>query len=264
MRYWRAIARNKWRILALVTLVGLIATLYAYSLTPVYRSTATVHDRGFARTKAKGLSEDDLYIAYTGSSRDYYLTQFEIIKSRDFAERLVRVMGLTKHPEFDGSQAPKPWYAMLLPASQVAAGAASEGVPTRNWRTASLTSVMGRTSLQPVRNTQLVKISFDSGDPELAARVPNTLATIYIVADLESRMESTRRSTQFLAQQSERPQGEAGRVRARAAAVSRARENRRGEGRLDGRRQPPARGTAEFAGGCAPASARTWRLPTSR
>ena len=62
---------------------------------------------------------------------------------------------------------------------------------------------MGRTSLQPVRNTQLVKISFDSGDPELAARVPNTLATIYIVADLEARMESTRRTTEFLARQAE-------------------------------------------------------------
>jgi uncharacterized protein involved in exopolysaccharide biosynthesis len=62
---------------------------------------------------------------------------------------------------------------------------------------------MARTSLQPVRNTQLVKVSFDSGDPELAARVPNTLAVIYIVADLESRTEATQRTTQFLAKQSE-------------------------------------------------------------
>ena len=64
-------------------------------------------------------------------------------------------------------------------------------------------SVMARTSLQPVRNTQLVRVSFDSTDPELAARVPNTLATIYIVADLEARTEATRRSTQFLVRQSE-------------------------------------------------------------
>jgi polysaccharide biosynthesis transport protein len=201
VRYWRAIARNKWRILALVTLVGLIATLYAYSLKPVYRATTTVMIEG-SRTKAKGLSEDDLYIAYTGSSRDYYLTQFEIIKSRDFAERLVRVMGLTKHPEFDGSQVSKPWYAMLMPASKVAPGAAAKGSDEELFD-GVVGSVMGRTSLQPVRNTQLVKISFDSGDPELAARVPNTLATIYIVADLESRVDSTRRGTEFLARQSE-------------------------------------------------------------
>lgn len=63
--------------------------------------------------------------------------------------------------------------------------------------------VMARTSLQPVRNTQLVKVSFDAGDPELAARVPNALSMIYIVADMEARAEANQRTTQFLAKQSE-------------------------------------------------------------
>src|ERR1700682_3474687 len=76
VRYWRAIARNKWRIFALVVLVGLIATLYAYILTPIYRSTATLLVEG-SRTKARGgLTDEDPYIAFTGSTRDYYLTQF--------------------------------------------------------------------------------------------------------------------------------------------------------------------------------------------
>jgi succinoglycan biosynthesis transport protein ExoP len=200
VRYWRAIARNKWRILALVALVGLIATLYAYSLKPIYRSTATLLVEG-SRPRA-GSSQDELYIAFTGATRDYYLTQFEVIKSREFAERLVRVMGLAKHPEFDGSQAAKPWYAALMPSPKVAGGSRSKA-SEEDMVDGVVGSVMGRTSLQPVRNTQLVKISFDSGDPELAARVPNTLATIYIVADMESRLEATRRTTEFLARQSE-------------------------------------------------------------
>lgn len=200
VRYWRAIARNKWRILALVALVGLIATLYAYSLKPIYRSAATVLVEG-SRPKGAGASMDDLYVAYTGTTRDYYLTQFEIIKSREFAERLVRVMGLAKHPEFDGSRASKSWFAALMPAS------GGGGLPSKASEEEIFDGVVGavmaRTSLQPVRNTQLVKVNFDSGDPDLAARVPNTLATIYIVADLEARMESTRRTTEFLARQSE-------------------------------------------------------------
>jgi capsular exopolysaccharide synthesis family protein len=198
VRYWRAIARNKWRILALMILVGLIATLYAYSLPPVYRATATVIVEG---SRTKGVTMDDLYVAYNGSTRDYYLTQFEIIKSREFAERLVRVMGLAKHPEFDPSKAPKPWYASLLPASAPSAPVVS--APDAEAEDRVIGAVMARTSLQPVRNTQLVKVSFDSGDPELAARVPNTLAVIYIVADLEARTEAAQRTTQFLAKQSE-------------------------------------------------------------
>src|SRR5260221_3116236 len=124
VRYWRAIARNKWRILALVVLVGLIATLYAYSLPPVYRATATVIVEG---SRTKGVTVDDLYVAYNGSTRDYYLTQFEIIKSREFAERLVRVMGLARHPEFDPSKAPKPWHMALLP--QFGSGASAPPAP---------------------------------------------------------------------------------------------------------------------------------------
>jgi len=110
-------------------------------------------------------------------------------------------MGLTRHPEFDGSQAPKPWYSRLLPGS--ASPAAAAKAPVEANFDGVVGAVMARTTLQPVRNTQLVKLSFDSGDPELAARVPNTLATIYIVADLESRAEVTRRTAEFLARQSE-------------------------------------------------------------
>jgi len=193
VRYWRAIARNKWRIVALALLAGLLATLYAYSLTPIYRGTATLLVEG--SRPSKSAAAEELYIAYGGTTRDYYLTQFEIIKSREFAERLVRVMGLVRHPEFDPRQAPKPWYAL---------GKGSATVPTdQELEEGVVGSVMARTSLQPVRNTQLVKVSFDAKDPELAARVPNTLATIYIVADMESRMESTRRSTEFLSKQAE-------------------------------------------------------------
>ena len=194
VRYWRAVSRNKWRIAVLVALVGLIATLYAYSLTPIYRATATVMVEG---SRQKPISMEDLYISYNGTSRDYYLTQFEIFKSREFAERLARVMGLAKHPEFDPRQRPKPWYAAMVP------GAKGAVLSDRDIEEGVVGAVMARTTLQPVRNTQLVKLSFDAADPEIAARVPNTLAMIYIVADMEARMEATQRSTQFLAKQSE-------------------------------------------------------------
>ncbi len=110
-------------------------------------------------------------------------------------------MALTKHPEFTRRQAPKPWYGGLLPGPQPSDAAVAATGP--EFEDSVIDSVMARTSLQPVRNTQLVKVSFDSFDRELAARIPNTLATIYIVADLEARSEAARRSAQFLVKQSE-------------------------------------------------------------
>src|SRR5512132_4191910 len=72
VRYWRAVARNKWRILALVVLVGVLAHLYSLTLPPVYRATATVMVEGSRpRTGASGMSVEDLYVAYNGTTRDY-------------------------------------------------------------------------------------------------------------------------------------------------------------------------------------------------
>jgi succinoglycan biosynthesis transport protein ExoP len=200
VRYWRAIARNKWRILALVVLVGLLAHLYSLSLPPVYRAAATVMVEG---SRPKNVTAEDMYVAYSGTSRDYYLTQFEIMKSRDFAERLVRVMGLVNHPEFDPGNRPAPWYQALLPERFLPAKRPAPAISRQELEESVINRVMAQTSLLPIRNTQLVKLGFTSGDPELAARIPNTLATIYIVSDLEARLETTRRTTGFLVKQAE-------------------------------------------------------------
>ena len=199
VRYLRTLNRYKWGILMVVIAVGMLAAMYASSLRPIYRSTATVM---VEMGKPKVVSNQELYESFIGTTRDYFLTQFEIIKSRELAERLVRVMQLTKHPEYTQHQT-KPWYAEWLPAQFVPA-AKTGRTPSEEELVESVTSqVMGGISLQPIRNTQLVKLSFDSHDPTLAERVPNTLAMLYIVSDLEQRGETTRRSMAFLRDQAE-------------------------------------------------------------
>src|SRR6478736_789138 len=95
VRYWRAINRHRVGLVLLVIAVGVLAAVYAASLPPVYRGTTTLL---LDPIKKKSIAIEDL--ADTGTPRDYYLTQIEIMKSRDYAERLVRVLNLTRHPEF--------------------------------------------------------------------------------------------------------------------------------------------------------------------
>ena len=198
VRYWRAINRNKWRIAALVAAVSLLATQYAFSLKPVYRSTATML---IEQTRQKVVSTDELFAAISGSTRDYFMTQFEILKSRDLAEKLVKRMKLAQHPGFNPPAPPPPWYSALLPEGLVTRKAAP--APNAESREQEIINeITGGISVQPVRNTQLVRLSFDSHNPELAAAVPNMLASIYITADLEARTDSTRRAMSFLTEQS--------------------------------------------------------------
>ncbi len=206
VRYWRAINRHRLGIALLVVAVGVLASIYAASLQPIYRGTATVL---LDPTKKKSVTNEEIYESYTSTPRDYYLTQVEILKSRDFAERLVRVLNLTKHPAYDPRQQRQDqgWVGSLLekfkPAStgDTKPPAADSTANEDDIREGVISSVMGGISVVPTRNTQLIKVNFETSDPVLAERVPNALAMIYIVADLESKTGAARQSMSFLSDQ---------------------------------------------------------------
>ena len=209
VRYWRAVNRHRVGIVLLVVSVGILATIYSSSLQPVYRGTATLL---LDPVKKKSVTNEEVYDVMASTPRDYYLTQIEIMKSRDYAERLVRVLNLTRHPDFDPRQKvqEKSWWAALLarvlpgetdPAKPVSAAPV---VNEDQLREDVVSRVMGGISIVSARNTQLAKVSFDSHDPVLAERVPNALSMIYIVADLESRTGAARQSMSFLSEQSEK------------------------------------------------------------
>ncbi len=193
VRYWRAIGRNKWRILALVAAVGILAQLYAAGLPPVYRATATILVEA---SKPKLVSIEEVYSSLTTNTAQYYQTQFEILKSRELAAKLVRQLKLAEHPQFRQGARQPAFYEKWLPKGFL--GEEGGAAPAEQHERGVIGAVQRAISPQLVRNSQLIRISFDSHDPELAATVPNALADIYIEADLESRMQMTRKASAFL------------------------------------------------------------------
>jgi capsular exopolysaccharide synthesis family protein len=193
VRYWRAISRNKWRILALVAAVGILAAMFASGLPPVYRATATILVEA---GKPKIVSIEEVYSSLT-STQQYYQTQFELLKSRELAARLVRQLKLAEHPQFKPGAQPPALYEAWLPKGFFGEDGAETASPQQIERQVIRAVQLG-ISPQLVRNTQLIRIAFDSHDPELAAAVPNALAEIYIESDLESRMQMNRKASAFL------------------------------------------------------------------
>ncbi|GAA61199.1 protein-tyrosine kinase [Pseudoalteromonas sp. BSi20652] len=53
-------------------------------------------------------------------------------------------------------------------------------------------------SIEPVRSTQLVKISFESSDPKLAALVANTVGEVYIESQMRAKMGITQQASNWL------------------------------------------------------------------
>ena len=188
VEYWRSIAKRKWSILGLVLLVALLTTLVVFSLRPSYRSTTTLL---IEQGKSKVVSIEEVYNGM-GGNREYYQTQVEILKSNELSRKVIQKLELTKHVDFDMRQdSAQPWWPTQWFKSKV---------PPNNddvLKTA-LKRLGDDLQIQPVRNSQLVQISFTAYDRELSAKVPNMLAELYIESDLEARVAMTQKASAWL------------------------------------------------------------------
>ncbi|MAR92619.1 MAG: hypothetical protein CML06_17320 [Pseudomonadales bacterium] len=178
-RYWRVLKLHKWLILGFIAAVTLATAAYVSQLTPIYRANTTVL---IENQENRVLSIEEVYGLNT-KDQEYYLTQFEILKSRDLAERVVRHLELEQHPLF----------ALEKPGN----------LTDQQKFELVVDRFMNGLSVTPVRNTQLVKISYESPDPELAATITDTVAAQYIQHHMEERQGATVRATDWLSERLE-------------------------------------------------------------
>jgi capsular exopolysaccharide synthesis family protein len=191
LEYWRAISKRRWSILGLTFLVSILAFLIVSGVRPQYRAAATVL---IEQGKNKVVSIEEVY-SQGMIQREYYQTQIEILKSEELARKVVTKLKLASHPDFDPRQAPTPWYSRLVrPFS-----AGEDAVATdEDAFKAAVRRFRGDLQIQLIRNSQLAQVSFVAHDRDLAARVPNALAEVYIDSDLEARMAMTQKAAEWL------------------------------------------------------------------
>jgi len=184
--HWRAIMLRKWSILALAVLGAVIANLAVSQMDPVYRSSATVL---IEINPQKLVPIGDAPNAAASYYKEYFQTQAEVLKSREVAQRVITKLKLTKHPDFDPRQK-KPSALMKGMNAYFPGLAALFRDPARVDDQASLETEVLKgfadgLSIEPVRLSQLVKVSFEAHDATLAAAAANATAEAYIQADLE-------------------------------------------------------------------------------
>lgn len=194
-QYWRIVDRFKWRIAALSIAVTMLTAIVVLSMTPRYQATATLM---IEAEQAKALSIEEVY-GLDSSRKEYFLTQFEILKSKRIAEAVVKKLNLTTHPEFDPEQQEagfsiRSMLPFLAKETPVLTPEEAEALKLQQVTDA----FAGRLTISPVRNTQLVKITFESESPQLAAKVANTVADVYINSHLEAKLEMTQQATTWL------------------------------------------------------------------
>jgi succinoglycan biosynthesis transport protein ExoP len=189
--------RKRWRILRPTILVGVVTLLAVQVITPRYQSESRVivesRDNIFLRPEA----DKDLIDRNT-ADQESVTSQAQLILSRDLARDVIAKLKLNELPEFDstlGGVSPvKAVLGMLGIIKNPASMTPEERV---------LEAYYDRLTVFPVEKSRVIVIDFLSEDPELAARVANTIADDYLQLQRKVKQEQAQNAGQVLAGQIE-------------------------------------------------------------
>ncbi|MBZ0096383.1 MAG: polysaccharide biosynthesis tyrosine autokinase [Sulfuricella sp.] len=190
--YWAIIVKRKWTVISFFLIVLIAVVTATFLQTPVYRASLTLQ---IERTVAKIVEFKNVGPDESSQDKDFYQTQYELLKSRTLAERVIGQMGLMEHPLFSGKKEPGLFESISAWAGNKEN--ANRGV-SKNQKPDLVQSFLNHLTVEPVRNSRLVKVNFDSPDPELSARVANAMADVFIKLNLERRMDASSYAKTFL------------------------------------------------------------------
>ncbi len=195
--YLRVVYGQRWNILGLALVVSIMVALTVLAMRPIYRSTLMLM---IEAEQAKVLSIEEVY-GLGSANKEYFLTQFEILKSRELAEQVVQNLGIRRHPDYD-PDLDEPLLGLSI--ADLWPFDVDMEEPTEAELVAGVVDTFRDSlSVSPVRNTQLVRVSFESHDPELAAAVVNELAQVYISSHLDAKLEATQQAAAWLSERLE-------------------------------------------------------------
>lgn len=193
LEYWRVIAKRKWTVLGVFTIILLTGIMMTMLTTPIYRASATVQIERQANgvVKVPGIDSGEVFY-----DPEFYETQFQLLRSRSMAEKVAANLD-PNEPVFAVMSAPSPLGKLV----QTVLGLSSSAQGTTdiaNLRKQLVSLVQGGLSIEPVKGSRLARINFDSPDGALSAKIANAVAQGFIESNMERRIDNSSYAKEFL------------------------------------------------------------------
>ena len=189
--YVHVLLRRRRLLLAVFATIVAFATLRTLLTKPVYQATAQllIEKQNPNVLNFQGVTQDN---QGGWGIDDYYQTQYKLLQNRSLAHRVIEHLNLLNDPEYGGPREKAQVEAIL--AQPPGQSPELEG---------AISGFIGRTTVQPIRNSRLVNVSVISGRPELAASAANALARLYIQQSMDLRFETSSEAGEWLGTQIE-------------------------------------------------------------
>ena len=199
LAYWRILVKRRWLILSILAGIVALALLATLLATPIYRATAVLQlDQDTQQVvQVQGIDPD------SGRAVDpnFLQTQYELLKSRSLAERVANQLNITAADldRFSAQGFIGRMLGLLHPQARskgVSPDTTANASPEVLRKSADL--VENAINIEPVRNSRLVKVNFDSASPQFAARAANAVADGFIASGLERRFGASSYAKTYL------------------------------------------------------------------
>jgi polysaccharide biosynthesis transport protein len=183
--YLHVLDRRKWLILTVLVVSFTIAAIRTFRERPLYQAAAQI----MIQKETPNVISIQQVMQVSEDYTDFFNTQYKVLQSRALAALVAERLRIWEYPEF-GAVAGK-------------GGAAAGSVQDQESRLeAAADAVLGRITIEPVKNTFLVNVHARAFDPKLAAVVANTLADLYIEQNLRLKVDTTQQAGSYLTEQS--------------------------------------------------------------
>jgi capsular exopolysaccharide synthesis family protein len=200
--------KYRWTAIAVFALVVTWVMVDSYTRIPAYRAMARVLVED---PNADVATPSEIARSVPVADPEMYMqTQLRIMKGRDLAQRVASKLEMNRVPEFNG-QGPKPTQLAVVIAWVKFTAAYPyrliTSTPVDAPATASLAAVnassypdalLARFNVVQVRGSQLVDMTFESADPQFAARTANAFADEYVAHNLELKVQTLNASADWL------------------------------------------------------------------
>ena len=177
--------RHIYLFAAIIIIVMTFTVAQLYRMDKIYSSTATIE----IEPKAANILGSDMEVVQSGTSgsvfatKDYYATQYEIIKSRAVSQKVLETVPGDNVLEYLGFDLEKIEPEAINDIDPVAV-------------------LQEKITVEPQKNSNIVRISVEDKDPEKAAFLANAVASSYIEFNLEKKYFETKDAARWLMDQS--------------------------------------------------------------
>ena len=215
--YFMVVVKRRQTVFAIFAVIFISTVLLTFSASPVYIATTKILIEKSEPSNASALSF--LYVPY---DPDFYETQYQLIKSTSVSRRVVDNLSLDKSygSYFEGGQGfsivggTVNWFRGIYSIALKMAGVSKASQNTENKKDAGTDGqvskadmlakeISGSMTVEPVKNTKLVNISYASSNPELAVLIANSIAKAYMDYVMEMKISFSKYEMRWLEEKAE-------------------------------------------------------------